>query len=710
MKYCTIEVYSHTLRITDVQEPIREALGKIARNNIQYTLRKQRGRWIREGTKVFASRLFDGSEYRFHRHQLDEVLTSLEYDGFGPNKVNVVFMPSYDAVDMDVTMDSKFVIRDNQAPIIDYVVSDGSTKVVTLQTGGGKAARNSTPIKIPDGWKPIGDMQVGDDVIAPDGTTTKVTGVYPQGMVDLYRVTFKDGRWVDVCGEHLWKIYFDASGDCKVIDTTAILEYMKSSISEIYVPLVKPQVGLDVDSVMDRLIEHLGVVPHSKPVPNLSLADELCSLARSIGLLAEVEIEQGLPYVTIPSDHQIGLAIKSIEFVGRDHATCISVSHPERLYVTKDYIVTHNTFCGLKAAELIAKRLMIVVPAKYLDKWIGDVEEAYNLDRGKILVVQGQKALIALLDLYSREPIAFDVVIVTSTTFQDYFKNYERTGFYHMPEFYIRPEKLFEYLGVGFRIIDETHQFFHLNFKMDLYTHIPKALYLSATLVPDDKFTERMYQISYPKHLRMDGGNYVKYCHVSALHYRLVDYSKVRYTGGSGQYSHIVFEQWLMKNPKAMANYLEMIWKQVKYHFVEKRVDGQKCLIFAGLVDMCEIIRNYIEDKTDDFVVSKYNAEDDYEVLLGSDITVSTLGSAGTAVDIKNLLFCMMTVGLSGSQPNLQALGRLRELRNHPGQSPHFMYFVCQDINKHVEYHAKKKQLFKGRVLTHKTVYYDGEI
>ena len=36
--------------------------------------------------------------------------------------------------------------------------------------------------------------------------------------------------------------------------------------------------------------------------------------------------------------------IKSIEYVGEDECQCITVSNKERLYITDDYIVTHNTF------------------------------------------------------------------------------------------------------------------------------------------------------------------------------------------------------------------------------------------------------------------------------------------------------------------------------------------------------------------------------
>ena len=70
----------------------------------------------------------------------------------------------------------------------------------------GKALRNSTPVATPAGWVPIGDLKVGDKVIAGDGSITTVREVYPQGEVQLYRLTFDRGEKIDCCGEHSWLV------------------------------------------------------------------------------------------------------------------------------------------------------------------------------------------------------------------------------------------------------------------------------------------------------------------------------------------------------------------------------------------------------------------------------------------------------------------------------------------------------------------------
>lgn len=84
--------------------------------------------------------------------------------------------------------------------------------LLTGSSGVGKATTDSTrvPVFSEDGsvaWKRAGGLVVGDRVFARDGSPTKVLGVFPQGERDVYRVTFGDGRTLDVSDNHLWAVY-----------------------------------------------------------------------------------------------------------------------------------------------------------------------------------------------------------------------------------------------------------------------------------------------------------------------------------------------------------------------------------------------------------------------------------------------------------------------------------------------------------------------
>lgn len=69
----------------------------------------------------------------------------------------------------------------------------------------GKALKHGTRVATPTGWRPIEELSVGDKVMSGDGTVTTVIGVYPQGEVDLYSLSFDGAREIITCGDHLWK-------------------------------------------------------------------------------------------------------------------------------------------------------------------------------------------------------------------------------------------------------------------------------------------------------------------------------------------------------------------------------------------------------------------------------------------------------------------------------------------------------------------------
>lgn len=72
----------------------------------------------------------------------------------------------------------------------------------------GKAVTLDTLIPTPFGFKRMGDIHVGDLVLAADGYDTKVTDVFPQGKVPVYEVRFTDGSVVKTCANHLWKVKY----------------------------------------------------------------------------------------------------------------------------------------------------------------------------------------------------------------------------------------------------------------------------------------------------------------------------------------------------------------------------------------------------------------------------------------------------------------------------------------------------------------------
>ncbi|MBB5957798.1 phosphate starvation-inducible PhoH-like protein [Saccharothrix tamanrassetensis] len=110
-------------------------------------------------------------------------------------KIDPYLRPLYDALhDM---VDPESIPRLTQA---------GTIEVAPLAYMRGRAQPVSTDVLTPDGFRPIGELEVGDLVIGSNGEPTPVLGVYPQGEKDVYRVTAQDGASTLCCGDHLWTV------------------------------------------------------------------------------------------------------------------------------------------------------------------------------------------------------------------------------------------------------------------------------------------------------------------------------------------------------------------------------------------------------------------------------------------------------------------------------------------------------------------------
>ena len=363
-----------------------------------------------------------------------------------------------------------------------------------------------------------------------------------------------------------------------------------------------------------------------------------------------------------------------------------------------------KTFCALNAIHHIGHRTVLVIKGMYVAKWIEDVRQAYDIGIDELMVVRGSKHMRALQELALAGVLNAKFIIITLNTVQDYLEAYEK---YHHSELFpypVKPEEFYPLLRAGVRLIDEVHQSFHCNFRQDLYTHIPKTMSLSATLDSDDPFMNRMYEINWPLNTRAPEVEYHKFIVMKCLWYTLREPRKLRYKNFMRQYSHVMFEQSLMKHPEMLRNYINMITEIVNTSYIRVRQDGQKMLIFCATIEFCTILRNHLAVLMPSLKVNRYVGEDEYDVLLDADIAVSTLLSAGTAVDIPNLRISLMTNALSSKQANIQMLGRTRPLRDWPDVTPECLFLACREIDKHVQYAQQKAEKLDGKVLAYKDI------
>lgn len=372
-----------------------------------------------------------------------------------------------------------------------------------------------------------------------------------------------------------------------------------------------------------------------------------------------------------------------------------------------------KTLCTCMALSQIQQRTVVMIRPMYAKRWEGDLltsqpDPILGLKEGKdYYYIGGSKALRNLIALAKMGGITQKLFIFSNKTVQLYLKHGEENDG-DWSEYGCEPWNLFQLLGIGVLVRDEVHLDFHLNFLTDLYFHVPKTINLSATLENDNPELERMYELMLPKQGRVYAGEYDKYTEVTCLMYSLQFPSKVRWNfHGNPTYSHVAFEYSILKNKGLTDKWFSFIVQFVQTEYVEKHQEPDKFILFAATVEMCTKMSERIQMAFPDLKVFRYVSEDEYEGIYTADIVVSTVLSAGTAVDIPNLMVILMTNALGSKQSNLQVLGRCRKPKDYPERIPRFFYMTCMDIAKHMEFHYRKQQTFENKVLSHIDVYTD---
>lgn len=245
----------------------------------------------------------------------------------------------------------------------------------------GKALLDSELIYTPYGSKKIGFADIGDIIYGDDGKLTTIVGVYPQGFVDMYKVTFEDGRSIVCCGQHQWKVKYH--GDYKVMSTMCIIhsDFQKMTIDigeAVDFPerrwLMSPHLlGSLTASFLcgstDRIFElsnkemddiiysskkqkELFISSFMKIACGISTGDDRFKVVYKseyiISFVRRIFWSMGYYCVMDGDDMYISkthnrLRISDIDYYGKYKATCIEVDNKSHQFLTTNFVVSHNT-------------------------------------------------------------------------------------------------------------------------------------------------------------------------------------------------------------------------------------------------------------------------------------------------------------------------------------------------------------------------------
>lgn len=244
----------------------------------------------------------------------------------------------------------------------------------------GKALLDSEILYLEDREKMIGNIVVGDKIYDDKGNLVEVVGVYPQGKVTTYRVVFEDGRNVICCGNHQWRVNHGGKWHVRSLRSIAGLDYKSMSIpvgEALNYPTAKLPVppsayasmlaaylgGYSGDMFFDKyvckkflrssidqkkdFIENFissfrNVVTGEEELTLSHIDMDVINFVQRMfwasGWYAKLEGNK-----LILSRNRKELKIRSISIYGKEHATCITVDNDSHLFLTTNYIVTHNT-------------------------------------------------------------------------------------------------------------------------------------------------------------------------------------------------------------------------------------------------------------------------------------------------------------------------------------------------------------------------------
>lgn len=379
----------------------------------------------------------------------------------------------------------------------------------------------------------------------------------------------------------------------------------------------------------------------------------------------------------------------------------------------KSKLVPMQTGKGKTAVAIFAiadlgYRTVAILKPGYLVKWVEDIRKMVECQDDDIMTVQGSDQLKGLLDLMDNGQLKSKFILISNRTYQNWVKQYELDR-YSMKEFGYpcNPDELFQFLDAGIKLVDEVHQDFHLNYKIELYTNVPFSISLSATLINHDPFMERMYEIAFPKHSRFDAGELDKYIDSFAVDYSIDLSHKVETTErNSTMYSHHAFERSILKNFRLKKAYFKMIKNIIEDGFVQDYKPTEKLIVFCISIDMITELTEYLKEEYPQYSVSRYVAGDSYDELINSDIRVSSIQNAGTAIDIPNLKTVIQTINVNSAQSNVQSLGRLRK---RDGVT-RFYYTYSPQIVKHRLYHYDRKKMLLERCKSYKQISYKEQL
>ncbi len=149
--------------------------------------------------------------------------------------------------ELDVSKWTKYIPLNFQKNAIYYLELVNGCAVIALKPGYGKAQPKNCIVYTPNGEKKLKDLKLGDEILNSYGGISNVLGIFEQGKIKTYKITFSDKTYTYCSEEHLWNIiqvsnltHSNLKTRNRTLTTKEIIEVKKTYNNNWKIPITNP--------------------------------------------------------------------------------------------------------------------------------------------------------------------------------------------------------------------------------------------------------------------------------------------------------------------------------------------------------------------------------------------------------------------------------------------------------------------------------------
>ena len=374
-------------------------------------------------------------------------------------------------------------------------------------------------------------------------------------------------------------------------------------------------------------------------------------------------IRESYPYCN-PYGYTVIASIKKCE--NKEECRCIKIAHNSSLYLTNDFIITHNTYCsGVGISKYKLKTLIIMHRDNLRKQWLKSLFNMSGYSEKEVYELSSSQELYDIA--IGQTKLNYDVYLMTHATFRaaaNRIQSMELLG------------KITDNLGIGMKIIDEAHLEFKDTLLMDAVMNVKRNLYLTATNGRSSQDENAIFKhvfknATFYKQSKLLNDDtrpkkWVNYTTVAINTHCKPAIYQYRVAGGKGMNS-ASYGKWVIAYDKKKTHF-QVCAELIKDLYNED--SHAKVLVFMPLIELCEECQEFLYkklnyDDTFDYdlnirTINSKNSKSENEYNKKADVIITTIASAGTGTDIPGITDIICCSPFVSGITATQVFGRIR--------------------------------------------------